>query len=232
MARRVVVIDSGWGGEMVADLIEEELAIVEVVRVIDWRHAPYSRRRRTELLALAEAALAPYWQRADVVVLGGYEISLVAEALREQHPEQKIVALPLTRFLGRSDSRGRLLLLSDPRLVRMGECEQLIRGLEAQGAEVEAPECSRWTELIDEGEMTAEIIRETLLASQTKPREDARAAFAFDAVLLANTHYWDIVEQLREVLQWPVHIVDLRDELMQTVCRALGLRGGSGKRRK
>lgn len=231
MAKRIVVVDSGWGGEMVADLIEAELAIVEVVRVIDWRHAPYSRHRKAEILAYVEEALVPYWRRTDVVVLGGYEVSLVVEELEVRHPEQKFVAMRLEQFEPRRrEARGQVLLLADPRLGRMEECARLVKALEAQGIKVHAPNCAHWTELIDEGEMTSEIIRKTLLTSPTL--KGKQAAFCIDTVLLANTHYWDITEQLREVLRWPVHIVDLKDDLMQNVCRALGLRGGSGKRRK
>ena len=36
---KIVVFDSGFGGELFADIIEEELPVVEVIRVIDWRNA-------------------------------------------------------------------------------------------------------------------------------------------------------------------------------------------------
>ncbi len=40
MLKKVVVFDCGIGGELFADYIENELAIIDVVRVIDWRHSP------------------------------------------------------------------------------------------------------------------------------------------------------------------------------------------------
>ncbi len=46
MLRIVVFFDSGWGGELVARYLEQELEIVEVIRVIDWGHAPYSEKRK------------------------------------------------------------------------------------------------------------------------------------------------------------------------------------------
>ena len=36
---KVVVFDSGFGGELFADYFEEEMPVVEIVRVIDWRNA-------------------------------------------------------------------------------------------------------------------------------------------------------------------------------------------------
>ena len=36
---KVVVFDSGYGGELFADYLEEELPLVDIVRVIDWRNA-------------------------------------------------------------------------------------------------------------------------------------------------------------------------------------------------
>lgn len=227
MLRRVVVVDSGWGGEMVADLIEEELAIAEVVRLIDWRNAPYSRRRRGEILELAESLLEPYWRSADAVVLAGYELALVAAELRARHPEVKIVSFQMEKFLYRWEGRGRrVLFLTDPRLARMDECCEVVAELEASGATVFVPECTHWTELIDEGEMTPAILAQTLCGAGG---EDYQSA---DTIFVANTHYWDVVEDVKKLLRCPVKVVDLRQELMDDLCRALELRGGSGRRQK
>ena len=36
---KIVVLDSGFGGELFADKLNDQLSIVEVIRVIDWRNA-------------------------------------------------------------------------------------------------------------------------------------------------------------------------------------------------
>ena len=36
---KIVVFDSGFGGELFADRLESEIPVVEVIRVIDWRSA-------------------------------------------------------------------------------------------------------------------------------------------------------------------------------------------------
>ena len=51
---KVVIFDSGYGGEFFADKLEEEVPVIEVVRVIDWRNAsqilsgPRSARKAAE----------------------------------------------------------------------------------------------------------------------------------------------------------------------------------------
>ena len=36
---KIVIFDSGYGGELLADYLESELPVVNIVRVIDWHHA-------------------------------------------------------------------------------------------------------------------------------------------------------------------------------------------------
>ena len=57
---KVVVFDSGYGGELFADYLEKELPVVDIVRVIDWRDADKMQRDAKLTRHVAEEALKPY----------------------------------------------------------------------------------------------------------------------------------------------------------------------------
>ena len=95
---KIVVFDSGWGGEVVADYIEEEISILEVIRVIDWRNAPYAGKSTAEILQHIENALRPYWGRVQAIVLAGFIPSLVADILQSRHPDTRLVSFKLSNL--------------------------------------------------------------------------------------------------------------------------------------
>lgn len=53
-----------------------------------------------------------------------------------------------------------------------------------------------------------------------------------DAILLLNTHFWDIKDEISEVFGAGVSVMDFRNLLLHDVCRALELRGVHGERSK
>ena len=80
---KIVVFDGGWGGELVADYLAEELQTIEIERVIDWKHAPYDNKTISEIESLSEDCLRPYVGKVDLIVLGGYATSLALEFLEQ-----------------------------------------------------------------------------------------------------------------------------------------------------
>lgn len=57
---RVVVFDSGIGGELFGDLLKESLPVIEVIKVIDWRNADKYLKSSRTARKYAKRALAPY----------------------------------------------------------------------------------------------------------------------------------------------------------------------------
>lgn len=159
---RVVVFDSGWGGELVADFLMQELETVEVVRAIDWAHAPYCGKSVAEICELADVALQRHIGRADLIVLGGYAVSLALGFLRVKYPEQEFVGMGINydRILRSRNFPGQVALLMD-RLTSESELRQELREALPQSTLI-IPDCTGWEELINENLMTAEILRQDL----------------------------------------------------------------------
>ncbi len=162
LMRKVVVFDSGWGGELVADFLAEELTTVEVVRVIDWAHAPYCGKNMEEICELIDRVLQRYISKVDLIVLGGYAVSLALDFLREKYPLQKFVGMGINYdlILRTRNFPGQVTLLMDG-LTSESEVRQELREALPYSTLI-IPDCSGWEELINENLMTEEILRQDL----------------------------------------------------------------------
>lgn len=214
---KIVIFDSGWGGELFADFVKAELPVVEVVRVIDWKNAPYNKLREDEARELTERALKPYVGTADVIVLASYEATEAGlEYLREKYPKQKFLGFEME---GLGKIKGKLLVLATSFVL---ESEWLKRKL--QGREWMGVDCDEWPQLIDDGELNVEVMEKRLA--------EVEAVYT-DAVILGCTQLVDVKKDLEKILGWKKGaVVDEFKLVLKNICAVLGLRGGDGKRKK
>ena len=93
---KVVVYDGGFGGELFADLLEEEVPVFEVVRVIDWRNAEMLNQGAKTARKVAERTLQPYLEKVDLIVLANHLLSVTSlRYFRRKYPKQKFVGINL-----------------------------------------------------------------------------------------------------------------------------------------
>lgn len=244
---KIVVFDGGWGGEVVANFLEEELNVVEVARVIDWQNAPYDEKSAEEIASYAEANLQEYFGKVDLIVLGGYAAGLAKKFLCEKHPEQKFVGPEINYDLVlRARSYPEQVAVLAGKTVYNSIVRTEVREKLPYSTLI-LPDCGGWEELINEDVMTKEIVRTELawdfILQKQKNRtlgeiviEEAKTAgrkkMKPDAVLILNTHFWTIREELEEAFGWKVRMIDFRQKFLHDVCSALKLRGVDGNRSK
>ena len=295
---KIVVFDGGWGGEAVANYLDHELGVAEVVRLIDWAHAPYGTKSQAEILEFTLESLGPYIGKVDLIVLGGYAVSLVLPELKVRHPEQVFVGLNVNYDMICRTRKfpGQVVILAN-QTVNDSVLREELREKLAYSTLI-LPDCSGWDELIDVDLMNRDVLRtelkrdfllrerykdrktKTTLAAPTVSAEamdrsamlsdnsrdvlelailkfaSAAKAAADDeriavetsqevddatpdeelieanVVLLLNTHFWDLKEDLEHLFGWGVRVLDFREKLLHDVCIALKLRGVHGKRAK
>ncbi len=157
---KVAVFDNGWGGELVADYLLKELKTIEVIRVIDWQNSDYSLKSPYEIYQLARLQLEPYINKVDLIVLGGYTISLAYSYLAKEFPGQKIVGMTIDSYHFPQSYRNveQIALLASETMIVSGSVFQELHTY-FPNSNLIAPDCSGWEELINLGEMTAEVLR-------------------------------------------------------------------------
>lgn len=212
---KVVVFDSGWGGELFADTLEEQIPTIEVTRVIDWRNAPYSARGRTDICLMAERALMPYIGKVNLIVLASYAVTGAALFyLRWKYPEQKFVGFCPEMGRRLKDYTGRVMVLATGATRTSQDFQDEYRSLKR--FELIEPDCTEWIQLVDDGEMTEDRLRQTLGWAANEPP---------DVILFYSTNFVDLKPAFSHIYGRKVRLVDEFSKVVNETCRALRLRG-------
>lgn len=156
---RIVVFDGGWGGQIVANYLSSELATVEVDTIIDWQCVPYEGKDPRLLLTRAKELISTEIGNADLIVLGGYIVSLLIKDLRAAYPEQNFVGMGINfyRILKTRCLPECVTIMGDDILQKSTILKRLQRNL--PDSTLVFPDCSGWEQLIDMGEMSTDILR-------------------------------------------------------------------------
>lgn len=159
---KIIVFDGGWGGEVVAQYLEQELKVAEVVRLIDWHGVPYEDKSEAEILQIAEENLQRYIGKVDLIVLAGYAVSLVLPELQNRYPMQKFVGMGINyeRILRARIYPERVAILAG-KTVSESRWRQNLRENLVYSTLI-LPDCSGWEALINEDLLTKEVLRSEL----------------------------------------------------------------------
>lgn len=219
---KVVVFDSGYGGEIFADKLEEELPILKVVRVIDWRNAddflisPRTARRQ------AMEALKPYIKRVDLIIFANYLLTATSlKYFQRKYKNQKFCGLKLP--CPNNSLKRPTVALATKALAKTINYHNYLFRLKRK---VDTLCLDDWPALIDDGEMNEEMIRtkfkEFFLKYKYKPCE----------VIIACSQFNDIIPELKSVISRNIKIHNGFDEAIRDTCKLLKIKGGTGKKRK
>ncbi|MBR3252581.1 hypothetical protein IKF84_00710, partial [Candidatus Saccharibacteria bacterium] len=153
---KIVVFDSGYGGELFADRLEETFPIVEVIRVIDWRNADKFLKSPKKARREALDALRPYIGRVDLIVLANYYLSTTSlKYFSRKFKNQKFLGLKLPEL--DTFMRRPTVVFTTKALARTISYHNYIFRLKRKATTV----ClDHWLPLIDDGELSEQMIRE------------------------------------------------------------------------
>ena len=209
---KIAVFDTGFGGELFADRLEEEMSVVGVIRVIDWRHAKRIEQHPHEIRKITESALRPYIGTVDLIIIANYQISTnCLSHLRRKYPDQKFVGFTLrpNRILNRPT----IILTTKP------TTRSLAYFLVARELKAKTICLDRWPSLIDDGELTDRDFENDL----ERPLQNISHLGTYQ-VLLACGQLNDCLPKLRETFGHNARIVDSFDHTLLEAKRTLHLR--------
>ena len=218
---KVVVFDSGYGGELFADHLEARLPVLDVIRVIDWRNAEKIQSSSKEARKLATLALAPYIGKVDLIIFANHLLSITSlKYFKRKYKNQQFLGL----MLKQPDSfikRDVLILATKSITHTLGFQSFLIR----IGRKTRTIALDSWPAKIDDGELTPDEIYNTLAPYCVK-KTDAKE------IVLASTQFVDIKNDLKNIFGKNLKIYDgFNDAIISTV-KLLKIRGGSPKKKR
>ena len=218
---KIVVFDSGYGGELFADRLEETFPIVEVIRVIDWRNADKFLKSPKKARREALDALRPYIGRVDLIVLANYYLSTTSlKYFAHKFKNQKFLGLKLPEL--DTFMRRPTVVFTTKALARTISYHNYIFRLKRKATTV----ClDHWLPLIDDGELSEQMIREEFEffceKHHYRPAE----------IVLACSHFNDIIPTLREKVDKNLKIHDNFRSTIAEIGKVLKIRGGTGYRK-
>lgn len=211
---KVVVFDGGFGGELFADYIENELAVVDVVRVIAWRSLDALTKNPKAARRITEEALRPYIGRVAVIVIANHLIStLDLKYFRNKYPEQKFVG-----FVFPKPNTRTVLVLATKALRSSIAYHSLVHRARAK---IKTIDCDAWVPLVDDAELTEDQMRRDLAGLKN---------FTPQSIILAHTNFTDVKSFLVKIFGTHVRIEDGYRETFRSLMSTLGFRGLDGRK--
>ena len=212
---KVVVFDSGYGGELFADYLDEEIPTLEIIRVIDWRNAEALQENANKARKVTEEALKPYLYKVDLIVIANYLVSVTSlNYFKRKYKHQKFVGL---NFANSDLIAGReTAILSTKALAKT-----LSYKLYIKKHNIKSFTFDDWPILIDDGELgNAKLHRDLKPAKDLKPSQ----------LILACGQFTDLKPELKRFFGHNTKIIDNFDETLRDVCLSLKLRGALKKK--
>lgn len=215
---KIVVFDSGYGGEFFADRLEEELPIVEVIRVIDWRNADKMLTNPKEARRIANGDLRPYIGKVDLIIFANYLITATSlKFFRRKYKNQRFMGLNLTK--PKSSPKENILILTTKAVTRTINYYNFILHL---GHKSRTVTLDSWPALIDDGELNYLKIKETLFSYVDYANRSQE-------IYLFCSQFYDIKPELTKLFGRNLRIHDGFNDTIRDVSKTLRIKGGAKK---
>ena len=215
---KVVVFDSGYGGELFADYLEEELPIIEVIRVIDWRNADKILKSPKLAREAAEKALGPYLEKVDLIVFANFLLSVTSlKYFRRKYQKQRFVGLNL---------HSKSIINDKPTLILTTRAitKTFYYFWFTHHAQTKTITFDDWPPLIDDGELTNHKIKRDLKALLPQDSD-----FVPEQLILGCSQFVDLKDELVKFFGHRVKTIDGFEPALREVCQTLKLRGALKK---
>ncbi len=214
--RKIVVFDSGFGGDLFADYLKEEVPVLEIARVIDWRNSDKFIKSKNDARKAARLALQPYIGKADVIFFANYLLSITSlRYFRRKYKNQQFAGFSFNKP-NRIRAKTALILTTKA----LDKTFTLHLFNYRLGLDTKILDCDHWVQLIDDGELTEDRIRQDLANLQD---------FHPQLIILGCTQFADIKPALRDIFGSRIIIEDGYNSAIRNLCKELKLRGLAGK---
>lgn len=212
---KVVVFDSGYGGELFADYLEEELPVMDIIRVVDWRNADKMQNDAKLTRHLAEEALKPYIGKVDLIVFANYLLSITSlKYFQRKYKSQRFIGLTLNHP---ANYLYRTAILTTKAVARTIRYKHFAHQVKAKTYVLDD-----WPILIDDGELGHAKIRRDLQSLLTyKPEQ----------LIFTCTQFADLEKELRRIFGHNIKIINNFEQAVHDICHTLRIRGAMKKQK-
>ena len=215
---KVVVFDSGYGGEFFADKLETELPVVDIIRVIDWRNAEVFLKNPKEARRIAREDLRPYIGKVDLIIFANHLLSITSlKYFRRKYKNQRFIGFNLKKPT--SVPKKATFILTTKAITKTVSYYNFIFHLNKLPKTIVL---DSWPAKIDDGELTTSEIEQALKSYADRSNRSQE-------IYLACSQFYDIKPELVKLFGRNLKIHDGFSDVVREACKTLRIRGGSMK---
>jgi glutamate racemase len=210
---KIGVFDSGIGGLSVANAIKQAMPQHEIIFKNDAEHLPYGTKTTDEILAFCLPVLESLAEDGCTTIVVAFNTvsTNLIEPLRNLIDVPLIATEPMVKPAAEQTKSGKMIVCATPRTLTSPRYAELKRTY-AKGMEIFEPDCSDWTTLIENEQMSEQRILESI-----QPGLDAGA----DQIVLGCTHYHWIQEQIDRLARGKAEVIQPEAALVRQLRRVL-----------
>lgn len=213
---KIVIFDTGYGGELLADYLESELPVMDIVRIIDWTHADQIRRSAKSARRIAEQSLRPYINRVNLIIFADYFLTATSlKYFRRKYPHQSFIGLELHHPCS---FKYKTHIFTTKALARTILYKKFIHQIKGKTVILDD-----WPLLIDDGELGHGKIRRDL-SKALKEEQPTQ-------IILACSQFVELEDEFRRIFGRNLKIINNFDEVLRDACHVLKIRGGVAKQK-
>ncbi len=189
----IAVIDSGVGGISVLSALMRELPAEDFLYFGDSKNAPYGKKSRDEVLRITRENLEILLARGikAFVIACNTATAVAAKPLREEYPNLPIVGIePAVKPAALMGKNPTVLVMATQLTLKEEKFSALASRFEQVARVISCP-CPGLVELIEDGILEGEVLRDTLSQILAPFLQEK-----IDAVVLGCTHYPHIKREI------------------------------------
>lgn len=210
---KIVVFDSGYGGELLADYLEAELPVMEVIRIIDWKNANMYQKNVKRMRQYTDRAIRPYIGKVNLIIFANYYLATTSlKYFQRKYKNQQFIGLELHHPC---NFRYQTHILTTKSLAKTLSYKFFVHKIKGKTVILDD-----WPILIDDGELGHAKIRRDL-SSVRKCKASQ--------IILACSQFVELEDEFRRVLGHNLKIINNFDEVLRSTYRVLRIRGGASK---
>ncbi len=195
------IFDSGIGGEIVAEAIQDYFPAAKLTVVNDKAHLPYGDKTAMEIIRLTDKAIQPLIkERCDVIVIACNSATTAAiDWLRKTYPTQRFIGIePMVKPASQLTKSHVIAVCATPATLNSHRYERLRENYGA-GLAILEPDCSQWAQMIEKNNINLEKIKHVV--------NDVIHQGA-DVIVLGCTHYHWIKNYIESVAAGKATVIE------------------------
>ncbi|MDQ3159385.1 MAG: glutamate racemase [bacterium] len=213
MNRTIGVFDSGIGGMSVVNAIKKEIPNLHIIYKNDKHHLPYGDKTPEQLLSYVVPILESMVKEgAEAIVIACNSVTTtIIDQLRDEISVPLIGMEPMIKPAVNESKTKTIGVCATPTTLASSGYARLKNNY-AKGVNVIEPDCSKWSQMIEDNKIDREHIKNTV---------HEMLDYGADVIVLGCTHYHWIEDDINELVDGQAMVLQPETPVVNQLKRVL-----------